>query len=481
MSFSYFSAPNEEKYTKKKKARIDEAIDYLIDKNNPIDILDDQSSYEAIFFIAQSIGFASKELKEHLGEKKEFIELTINILHQLYETNQSLDFSKCKIANQQPNKETDSNEKLVSIFAYIIYSLNLLFSSFEIRKCFYNIRGLNSLLCFLQDKQFVQRNKETQLRILLFQSDYNIIHLITLNLNCLIAESALYKNIWNELKAVDILVGLIKIKDTIMFDCVSIISRLADDKQIESLQVIILATNYYVENLARCAHDFETNQFNRSLVQIKDEGETCDAEIHFIMDRNLVRRYLTGICKDLYSLSINDKYRLYLYFDKNIKELIGRLLYKCNYIESKNVLKLVAQLSFNARVGDDLSKNEKFVAFAKHVVYGQDEQKKKLKTVCEQIMWNIFISKLNISNEEEIEREKRRQEEEDVMISYYSTNKETCLKIKEKLYEDYGLKVWMNENETDSSSMMENAMNKAIEKSFCIFICVTEEYRQSLN
>jgi hypothetical protein len=64
------------------------------------------------------------------------------------------------------------------------------------------------------------------------------------------------------------------------------------------------------------------------------------------------------------------------------------------------------------------------------------------------------------------------------MISYNSSSRELCLKIKEKL-EKNGFKIWIDINDIHGSSL--DSMAKAIEDSFCVLMCVTEKYRQSVN
>ncbi len=64
------------------------------------------------------------------------------------------------------------------------------------------------------------------------------------------------------------------------------------------------------------------------------------------------------------------------------------------------------------------------------------------------------------------------------MISFNLADKELCLKIKENL-EEFGLKVWIDMKDKHEPNL--DAMATAIENSFCVLICVSEKYRQSIN
>ena len=95
---------------------------------------------------------------------------------------------------------------------------------------------------------------------------------------------------------------------------------------------------------------------------------------------------------------------------------------------------------------------------------------KSIKELIEQIKWN--------SNENNHPIKENDPDEEHIMISYNTGSRELCLKIKEKL-ESFGFKIWIDVNDIHGSSL--DAMAKAVEKSLCVLMCVTEKYRQSIN
>lgn len=65
-----------------------------------------------------------------------------------------------------------------------------------------------------------------------------------------------------------------------------------------------------------------------------------------------------------------------------------------------------------------------------------------------------------------------------VMISYNTASRELCIRVKQQL-ELLGIKIWMDVNDMHGSSLA--AMANAVEKSYCVLMCVTEKYRGSLN
>lgn len=63
-----------------------------------------------------------------------------------------------------------------------------------------------------------------------------------------------------------------------------------------------------------------------------------------------------------------------------------------------------------------------------------------------------------------------------IMISYNSKSREVCLKIKSEL-EKVGFRVWIDVESIFGSSL--ESMANAIDKSFCVLVCVTEKYKES--
>ena len=65
-----------------------------------------------------------------------------------------------------------------------------------------------------------------------------------------------------------------------------------------------------------------------------------------------------------------------------------------------------------------------------------------------------------------------------IMISYNRNSRDLCLKIKTEL-ENAGHSVWIDIESIHGSSL--ESMANAIEESKCVLICMTENYKQSVN
>jgi male-specific lethal 1 len=127
-------------------------------------------------------------------------------------------------------------------------------------------------------------------------------------------------------------------------------------------------------------------------------------------------------------------------------------------------------LTFNEKIKNDLLLDKEFIDLLKTLkINDEKSQEALLKSVCQQIEWNL--------------KEKRCEQKPEtsaghIMISYNFASRAMCLEIKKRL-ESYGYKIWIDVEEIHGSSL--DAMAKAVENSFCVLMCVTEKYRQSVN
>jgi hypothetical protein len=151
-----------------------------------------------------------------------------------------------------------------------------------------------------------------------------------------------------------------------------------------------------------------------------------------------------------------------------------------NLIEIFYTLELLAQLTFNAKITQTINESREFEklfeTLIKRDLKKQVNENDKLiyssiRQVIEQIQWN-----LNSVNIQQIPKVFSHNEQH-IVISYHSSSRELCLKIKKELV-DVGLKVWTDVRKI--SGFSREAMQNAVEKSMCVLVCVTEHYRQSI-
>jgi len=160
-------------------------------------------------------------------------------------------------------------------------------------------------------------------------------------------------------------------------------------------------------------------------------------------------------------------------------------------VEIFYTLNLLAQLTFNEDIKLNMNSSKEFEKiFAnlnKKELKKQENETDKLvyssiRQVLDQIQWNLNSEnrRSNVANSLQTLSlsQSSYNDQQHIMISYYSASRELCLKIKKEL-ESMGHKVWIDVN-TISGSTLESMAN-AVENSFCILMCVTEKYRQSIN
>jgi len=99
-----------------------------------------------------------------------------------------------------------------------------------------------------------------------------------------------------------------------------------------------------------------------------------------------------------------------------------------------------------------------------------------IREVLEQIQWNLKTEKKQLNDIDSLNQSSNKQQH--IMISYNTGSRELCLKIKKEL-ESMGHRVWIDVEQISGSSL--EAMANAVENSFCVLMCVTEKYRQSIN
>lgn len=154
-------------------------------------------------------------------------------------------------------------------------------------------------------------------------------------------------------------------------------------------------------------------------------------------------------------------------------------------MEINLTLELLAQLSFDNEIRDDMNASSDFQTNLSElekidVNKVKDVNKKSvisnIKILLEQIKWNLSANTLTSPPATTTDTNTSFQH---VMISYNVLNlaeKEFCLGLKAKLESLNDFKVWLNEN--GEATLYE--MTKAVENSFCMLICVSEKYRQSI-
>ena len=155
--------------------------------------------------------------------------------------------------------------------------------------------------------------------------------------------------------------------------------------------------------------------------------------------------------------------------------------------EVRCVLSLLAQISFTPKLAMDLSKEEKIMESINKITDSKSnelEDQLHLKQTCKNIKWNIetnqsqekvaadVVPKSSLKDSVDVEKSRH------VMISYNTASRDLCIRLKQQL-ESFGFKIWIDVSDIHGSSLA--AMANAVEKSYCVLMCVTEKYRTSIN
>ena len=263
------------------------------------------------------------------------------------------------------------------------------------------------------------------------------------------------------------------------------IANIVDDKEIESLTEIHSILSLTMIRLIQINKDFNENYFYRKKRQAILDNKVVDCFVQVYFESNGTQTSIIVLLQALYKLAVNEKMKLDIY-EKNVetKSILKVLLKKGNFAEAYYTLRLIAQLSFSEKISTDLLKDNEFMDILKNFETNfdkktDDENVNLFKTNCkkltDEINWNIENLNKTKANLSLIDNQNKNKH---IMISYNTGSRELCLKIKEKL-ESLGYKVWIDVNDIHGSSL--DAMAKAVEDSFCVLMCVTEKYRQSVN
>ena len=448
-----------------------EALDYLNSFEKIGKLIKKQTGYEAIFCIAKIVGFHLDSIKLDIFNQKNAHEVYGKILNYLYKTDIKYDFERDSIPNQDPNKDANDNEKFITIFCMAVYTCNLLMAnllSFKLN--FQKTKGLKALVKFLGDKKFLEKNKKSKINP--FDSaKLSVIDYLALNLSSLSNNCQDYKDIWNQLDAINIMLRLANKRPSTKEYCYNVIVNVANDHQIETLDEVKSFVKIINDKLQKVADDFKIDKFERFNRQILNEDGIINIQVHCLKDEKNVYTSLIILFDHLYNLCVNDKLKNEIFFDSNFKENIRIILTNGNDWEKHYCFRLLSQLTLSEKVALNMSKDKEFIDELDRITYISEIVDKYR----DQINWNL---KVTSSDENKNSNEENLLNYGHIMISYEKSNKELCLNIKSRL-ESFGYKVWIDlENKHGSAS---DAMAKAIESSICVLICVSEEYRQSVN
>ncbi|CAF0752439.1 unnamed protein product [Brachionus calyciflorus] len=402
-------------------------------------LIENQNSTEALNFLRKNL------IDYEIFCEKNFGNFLARTLIELFKKLQTF---KLTTLNDH-NSSSENKSRLLFILNSCLLIVNLsCLNSVKFTKQFSINNGLEAHFMFLREQEFFLEF----LSVAFFDdTPCNIIELIVSNIYIFSKNSEELSDKWVELDAVSLLINVAKLKPSLKLDAHLTITNIVTDKQIENLTEIHGIIEHIQKKIDEAAKSFQEMGFDRAPRQIIDDEQIINVEVHCVKEENGSVSSLLVYFNGLYKLSVNDKLRSDIYFGNNFRDNLKIILFDSNEIEKKHALKLYAQLSFNKNISTDLSLDEKLTTYFKSLV-----DNNSIGSLCEQILWNISQSTRNLDIGVK--------NGEHVMISYNSSSRDLCMRIKSKL-ELIGLKVWIDVENIHGSSL--DSMAKA--------------YRQSIN
>ena len=121
---------------------------------------------------------------------------------------------------------------------------------------------------------------------------------------------------------------------------------------------------------------------------MNDDHTISKFKVHLILIERDQYLTVTSILLVFYRLSINESTKMDLYFNYNIMKMLNVILAKGQLIEQKYVLKLIAQLTFNKKITEDMLNNKDFMEF----IHRGENFNGFLKEITRQIKWNLKMA-----------------------------------------------------------------------------------------
>ena len=277
---------------------------------------------------------------------------------------------------------------------------------------------------------------------------------------------------WKETDALNILLNQsLKIKGEHFFADINItiyasIAFIFEEKDLDRLTEIQEAVKSLSEIVEFCANLVKRSDPPRDHFKMHGDG---DRVVESVISNN--DWLVIEIFQCLYRLSVSDSIKHDIYFRYMCNKYLRDFIYFGNEFEKEFALKLLWQLCFENKIGEDICQDEKLYSIIKEI--SDNKGPKELVRCCSGIIWLINEKTQPKKSSQSISSKLKH-----VMISYNSKTRDQCLKIKSAL-ENEGYKIWIDVENIHGSSL--ESMANAIEESSCVLMCMTEKYKQSAN
>jgi hypothetical protein len=457
----------------KEQKNIDQLLEYLVNFEDKSAI---NKSHEALETF-KKIGFYSQTesgIQNTLNStySTQFWPLVIQTLFQEYE-----------ILNRKLQESPEMAFKLETLdFSSTLVSIIRMFSNACIIFCntFIEMSGIDLIFKYLQNEALIksyldfyaQEHPDSELEL---RFDRVVRGLI----GCLIHLAKIYcatKYRWRKaenglIKCLqELSARLKKIKDC-KFAIYMVLASISDDDEVPQIACL----GKIIEQIANLTGELceilrKKSGLRRIPVHL-NVNDTYYREV-LIIEVGMVQWSLVELINALYHVAVSDRIKQAIYEQHGLREHLRVLVCEGNGTEAELAVKLLWQLCFDERVATHVRQDTDLVARLEFL--RNTTSCLYLKKNCEGILWQLSHS---LSSSTTL-TEKTDLMDEHVMVSYNSGSREVCLRIKREL-EAIGFKVWIDVECIHGSSL--ESMANAIEKSWCVLMCMTENYKQSTN
>jgi hypothetical protein len=420
-------------------SELDRALDYLHNKKDPALIIDGDHGFKPIKSIYYVVSLQLYEHNDSLFEPNSY-ELFSDLLSYITSKINEIDFK-----NSRPNPRWFSsnfiptnNERRIYILGDLLCIINHLIP-----------RSMKLRLLILLDKKrlrnFIDLIANDNFVIIGSSFDFQLIKSTIFDINWLSKSADLNKSDWREINSISVLLSsLRKSTERLKIYIYMAIANIADDKEIEELSEIQSSIDTFVGLANTCANDLKNGIEQRTKQQFTDDDDhrVLVFNVLYVLDTNVNATIaITGTLLAIYRLSINPKSKLNVYNKVNFKESLKIFMSLGNEIEKLYALQIIAQLIFDNQVLNDMIKDEEICSIIKQISENSSIQLEKLKTIAKQIIWSIEENKKT----NEIKSNENKSQGH-IMISYNTSSRDLCLKIKDELEKDNHI-VWIDVNE----------------------------------
>ena len=312
---------------KKTNVRLSRAISYLHNIKDLTRIFSDFSDgYSAFIFIGKSLERFAIDIHEDdidmdMFLRNEFVEIIAILLTYLYEIRYELDFNT-DIDFDEAEYANDRNEKRIHVLNFLV------FICFELEKnslvfCdrLMDTQTLKVMLNFLNDEKYIKLNENSE--------DFEgLIDSLVMNVFNLRFTFRTHTQAWRDSNAVNILMKIGKLRESIQFVAHCTVAFIIDEIQIEKLPEMNALIYTLTRQLASCKRDFNENKFSRKWEKNYFNGTYLYYNSHNKDMGNSLYIPMIDLLQCLSKLSVNDNIRDDVYFNNGIKSCLIAFLSK---------------------------------------------------------------------------------------------------------------------------------------------------------